>query len=62
MRSLPYIAVIGLFSLLLLLSLTAQDEQAASDKEYCEMVKIGIETNGEYGWPDFRKSYARDCQ
>lgn len=28
---------------------------------YCEMVKIHIDSNGQYGWPDFRGIYYREC-
>lgn len=38
-------------------STTAMTEQ----EQYCEMVKIYIDSNGQYGWPDFRNIYYREC-
>lgn len=37
------------------------DEQMAW-VEYCEMVAIYKETNGENGWPDFRDIYEDQCK
>ena len=29
---------------------------------YCEMVETFKNTGGEYGWPDYKGTYGRDCQ
>ena len=29
---------------------------------YCEMVETFKTTGGEYGWPDYKGAYRRDCQ
>ena len=29
---------------------------------YCEMVETSKNTGGEYGWPDYKGTYRRDCQ
>ena len=29
---------------------------------YCEMVETFKNTGGEYGWPDYKGAYRRDCQ
>lgn len=29
---------------------------------YCEMVETFTNTGGEYGWPDYKGTYRRDCQ
>lgn len=29
---------------------------------YCEMVETFKNTGGEYGWPDYKGSYERDCK
>ena len=29
---------------------------------YCEMVETFKNTGGEYGWPDYKGSYGRDCK
>lgn len=28
---------------------------------YCEMVETFKNTGGEYGWPDYKDTYRRDC-
>lgn len=29
---------------------------------YCEMVETFKNTGGEYGWPDYKGAYGRDCK
>ena len=29
---------------------------------YCEMVETFKNSGGEYGWPDYKGSYRRDCK
>ena len=29
---------------------------------YCEMVETFKNTGGEYGWPDYKGTYGRDCR
>jgi len=29
---------------------------------YCDMVKIGIESDGEYGWNDYNHNYSEVCK
>ncbi len=38
-----------------------QTDQELEQKEYCEMVTLNIDSAGQYGWPDFKQSYLRDC-
>jgi hypothetical protein len=42
---------VGIF-LLALLAISEQDNAEA--RQYCEMRKIFDDTNGEFGWPDYR--------
>lgn len=42
----------------------ASIQGAEGDKElaqYCEMVDLHISSQGENGWPDYKKTYDRDC-
>lgn len=41
----------------------ALDYQSAQDGEqtYCDMVKQYKETRGEYGWPDYKLAYMKEC-
>lgn len=36
-------------------------DQELEQKEYCEMVTLNIDSAGQYGWPDFKQSYLKDC-
>jgi len=30
--------------------------------QYCEMVTIWHESDGEHGWPDYRNNYDQECE
>ena len=30
-------------------------------EEYCQMVRLYMETNGREGWPDYRNLFYREC-
>lgn len=50
------------FALVYCLAANSELEEENSQEElYCEMVKIGRESNLEYGWPDFNKNYDKIC-
>lgn len=51
-----------LIAMFALLAATSEGEAAATDEEYCDMVQLGMDTDGEYGWPDFQHRFKRDCQ
>jgi len=40
----------------------ANDAQIKQKSNYCEMVEIYKDSGGEFGWPDFRNNYERDCK
>lgn len=40
---------------------TQPDEVYLAQQEYCEMVKLGLDSFGQYGWPDFNKNYLKVC-
>lgn len=33
----------------------------AEAAQYCEMVKLGKDSNGDLGWPDFHHRYEQQC-
>jgi len=53
--------VIATFTLILLVVPEAREERISQQELYCEMVALSIETNGEFGWPDFRNAYRKVC-
>lgn len=40
---------------------TSPNQAELDRREYCEMVKLGKETNNKLGWPDFRHNYSSVC-
>jgi len=32
-----------------------------ANTEYCEMVELWNNSNGDLGWPDYKNTYNRDC-
>lgn len=60
-------AVLGGLAVLGLISLGNVIDGQPDDLEqqralYCEMVETFKNTGGEYGWPDYKSTYKRDCQ
>ena len=41
---------------------TNGDELSQEQRLYCEMVQIHRESNGNYGWPDFRANADEACK
>jgi hypothetical protein len=37
------------------------DEPNADTRLYCEMNDVRIESNGEFGWPDYNRNYDEVC-
>ena len=37
-------------------------EQRAQQESYCEMVGLYVESNGEYGWPDYKGNAKEVCK
>lgn len=42
--------------------LDSSDELEQEQALYCEMVETFKNTGGEYGWPDYKDTYGRDCR
>lgn len=39
-----------------------RDDLAMQQAEYCEMVELFKQTNGDAGWPDYRNIYSEQCK
>jgi hypothetical protein len=50
-----------IITILIAIAPDAKEERIAQQALYCEMVELSIETDGEFGWPDFRNRYTKDC-
>jgi len=44
------------------INLSAENEFDVQLAHYCDMVQIGIDTNGEFGWPDFKDIAEEQCK
>ena len=48
-------------SLIALVIYSFGEPSISETNNYCEMVSIYIESDGENGWPDYNKNYAEVC-
>lgn len=55
------LAVLGLISLGNVID-GQPDDLEQQRALYCEMVETFKNTGGEYGWPDYKGTYKRDCR
>ena len=53
--------IIALCALALVLAFASSAEPISQDKQYCEMVQIWNQTNGEHGWPDYNNNAEEIC-
>tara|TARA_R110000782_G_scaffold107909_2_gene196306 strand:+ start:355 stop:540 length:186 start_codon:yes stop_codon:yes gene_type:complete len=55
--------LIGLFLLgsILLVSANDSELQQDADQEYCEMVTLFQQSNGDLGWPDYQNTFEKGC-
>lgn len=37
------------------------DSNKIQESQYCEMVKLNKATGGEYGWPDYNRTFESEC-
>lgn len=56
------IAVMVFASAVIWVAATNGDELSQEQRLYCEMVQIHKESNGNYGWPDFRSDANEVCK
>ena len=59
-KGLLVFAVVLLIGCLVLLAITGSEPDTEKD-QYCEMVKIGIKSGGEFGWKEFKHNYKERC-
>ena len=55
------LAVVALFSFMALGESELEVMQMEAS-QHCEMVDLWESTGGDFGWPDYNKSYARSCK
>ena len=55
------LAVIALFSFMALGESELQVMQMEAN-QHCEMVDLWKSTDSDFGWPDYDKSYERNCK
>tara|TARA_R110000782_G_scaffold4734_4_gene16587 strand:+ start:556 stop:771 length:216 start_codon:yes stop_codon:yes gene_type:complete len=59
-RLLLLIALALFVTCLTLIAISGPEPDTEKD-QYCEMVKIGIKSGGEFGWKDFKHNYKKRC-
>lgn len=42
--------------------LGTMDDIQAEQNEYCAMVQLYLDTEGEYGWPDYTGNFENKCK
>jgi len=57
----PVVLIVILFLLAIGLAMIEDPRERKELDHYCEMVTIFKESNGEYGWPDFKRNYEEIC-
>ena len=55
-------AIMVIFSLIVFMMFFGVEDRPVTDNNYCEMVLIHIESEGENGWPDYKGNYSEICQ
>ena len=45
-----------------LVDLNEANEFDVQLEHYCDMVQIGVDSDGEYGWPDFKGIAEEQCK
>ena len=56
------VALAGIAACLAILAHDDYDEAVAQQEVYCSMVKQYKQSNGLYGWPDFKGTYEKHCK
>jgi hypothetical protein len=56
--------LIGLFLIgsILLVSANDSEIQQDADQNYCEMVTLYQQSNGDLGWPDYQNTFEKGCK
>jgi len=51
----------ALFILCVFASIDTETQNEESEI-YCEMVEMFNQTGGEYGWPDYKETFEKECK
>jgi len=54
-------AIMVILSVVVLMMFFGVEDRPMTDSNYCEMVEMHIESQGENGWPDYKGSYSEAC-
>ena len=55
------ITVITIVGIFLYASMSDSEEALEAESDYCEMVTMHIDSDGELGWPDYKGIYSNVC-
>jgi|TARA_R110000796_G_C14229998_1_gene395845 hypothetical protein len=58
----PLLITIFLLGAILLVSASDSELEQDADQEYCEMVTLFQQSNGDLGWPDYKNTYEKGCK
>lgn len=56
--------ICGFLVVVFILAVVSNEDKKADEyqeQEYCSMVELYQQTNGEAGWPDFKHTYNKSC-
>lgn len=57
------IKTISLIAIIIALLVSGQiNKNETENDQYCDRVSDYIESNGEYGWPDYKNNYEKYCK
>ena len=54
--------VVFVFFIIVLGIIFPENMENEESEIYCEMVLIHKQTGGEFGWPDYKETFDRECQ
>ena len=55
-------AIMVILSVIVLMMFFGVEDRPVLDSNYCEMVEMHIQSQGENGWPDYKGNYSEACQ
>ena len=58
----PLLITLFLLGAILLLSVSDSEIQEDADQNYCEMVTLYQQSNGDLGWPDYQNTFEKGCK
>jgi len=58
----PLLITLFLLGSILLVSANDSELERDADQNYCEMVNLHKQSNGDIGWPDYKNTYEKGCK